>query len=97
LIPAAPIATAAGSLPTPPAEVIPTLAQGVATLLSPPQLTIPGIPGIGIPLPTTISTPHDLICAATGWSADRTTGNGVPAGAIIGTEQPPVSRWFGDE
>jgi hypothetical protein len=93
LIPAAPIASAAGALPTPPAEVIPTLAQGVATLLSPPQLTIPSIPGIGIPLPSTISAPHDLLCAATGWSADK-TGSGLPAGAVIGTEAPPAGRWF---
>lgn len=41
--------------------MLPNLAQGVATLLSPP-ITIPGIPGFGIPLPKTISTPHSLLC-----------------------------------
>ena len=97
LIPAAPIASAAGSLPTPPAEVLPAVAQGVATLLSPPQLTIPGIPGLGIPLPTTISAPHDLLCADTGWSASKPgADSAAPAGALVGSGLPPAGRWFGD-
>ena len=94
LIPAAPIVSAAGSLPTPPAGVIPGLAQGVATLLSPPQVTIPGIPGFGIPLPTTISGPHDLLCAASGWSATAPGSAGAPAGALLGAGLPPADRWF---
>lgn len=94
LIPAAPIASAAGSLPTPPAGVIPGIAQGVATLLSPPQVTIPGIPGFGIPLPSTISGPHDLLCAASGWSASAAGPSGAPAGALLGADLPPGDRWF---
>ena len=97
LIPAAPIADAAGSLPTPPAGVLPAVAQGVATLLSPPQLTIPGIPGFGIPLPTTISTPHDLLCAGTGWAAAKPGAvSAAPAGALLGSGLPPAGRWFDD-
>jgi len=95
LIPSAPIADAAGTLPTPPAAVIPTLAQGVATLLSPPQFTIPGIPGLGIPLPTTISGPHDLLCTGTGWSATKAgAASGAPAGAVLGADLPKAGRWF---
>ncbi len=97
LIPAAPISEAAGTLPTPPAQLLPTMAQGVATLLSPPQVTIPGIPGFGIPLPSTISTPRDLLCVGTGWSAKAdTVETGAPAGALLGTELPRANRWFGD-
>ncbi|WP_431231707.1 hypothetical protein ACQ856_19420 [Mycolicibacterium psychrotolerans] len=72
------------------------MAQGVATLLSPPQITIPGIPGFGIPLPSTISTPRDLLCVGTGWSAKAGTESGAPAGALLGTELPPANRWFGN-
>jgi hypothetical protein len=94
LIPSAPIADAAGTLPTPPAAAIPTIAQGVATLLSPPQLTIPGIPGFGIPLPTTISAPHDLLCVGTGWSATKAgVASGAPAGAVLGADLPKAGRW----
>ncbi len=97
LIPAAPIANAAGSLPTPPAEVLPAVAQGVATLLSPPQVTIPGIPGFGIPLPTSISTPRDLLCVGTGWSAGKVgPTSGAPAGAVLGADLPKGGRWFDD-
>jgi hypothetical protein len=97
LIPAAPIADAAGTLPTPPAQLFPAMAQGVATLLSPPQVTIPGIPGFGIPLPSTISTPRDLLCVGTGWSAKKSgTESGAPAGAVLGSELPQANRWFGD-
>lgn len=86
LFPAEPIAKAAAALPTPPVEVLPRLAEGVAMLLSPPQLTIPGIPGIGVPLPKTISAPQDLICIGTGWSAETgSTATAPPA--------PPVARW----
>ena len=77
--------------------MIPTLAQGVATLLSPPQITIPGIPGFGIPLPTTISAPHDLLCVGTGWSATKAgTVSGAPAGAVLGADLPKAGRWFDD-
>jgi hypothetical protein len=97
LIPSAPIAEAAGTLPTPPAAVIPTFAQGVATLLSPPQVTIPGIPGFGIPLPTTISAPHDLLCVVPGWSATEPGAvSGAPAGALLGADLPKAGRWFDD-
>ncbi len=96
LIPAAPIADSAATLPTPPAQLFPAMAQGISTLLSPPQVTIPGIPGFGIPLPTTISTPRDLLCVGTGWSAKAGVVSGAPAGAVLGTELPPAGRWFDD-
>jgi collagen type IV alpha len=95
LIPSAPISDAAGTLPTPPAQLFPAMAQGVATLLSPPQVTIPGIPGFGIPLPSTISMPRDLLCVGTGWSATKSDiASGAPAGALLGSELPPMNRWF---
>ncbi|GAY19459.1 hypothetical protein MSZK_61850 [Mycobacterium sp. shizuoka-1] len=97
LIPAAPLSDAAGTLPTPPAQLFGTMAQGVATLLSPPQLTIPGIPGFGIPLPSTISGPRDLLCVGTGWSASASgIDSGAPAGAVLGSELPRANRWFND-
>ncbi|GAA2807139.1 hypothetical protein GCM10010533_51560 [Mycolicibacterium pallens] len=68
----------------------------MATLLSPPQITIPGIPGFGIPLPSTISAPRDLLCTGTAWSATAGTETGAPAGALLGTEVPPANRWFGN-
>jgi hypothetical protein len=97
LIPSAPLSDSAGTLPTPPAGLLPALSQGVATLLSPPQITIPGIPGFGIPLPSTISAPRDLLCTGTGWSAHASgSESGAPAGALLGTDLPPASRWFGN-
>jgi hypothetical protein len=97
LLPSAPIADAAASLPTPPVEVLPALAQGVATFLSPPQLTIPGIPGFGIPLPKTISGPQDFICVGTGWSAGPGAGNakGTAAKAPPADNGRKPGRWDG--
>jgi hypothetical protein len=93
LIASAPIANAAAVLPTPPVEFLPSLASGVATLLSPPQVTIPGIPGFGIPLPKTISLPHELVCIGTGWSAQGPAGTVTPAVPVGDPGLPPASRW----
>jgi len=97
LIPAAPIADAAAALPTPPSGVLPALAQGVATVLSPPQVTIPGIPGWGIPLPKTISGPQDLVCIGTGWSLSGSGADASPAKpAAVPAVEPgraPANRW----
>ena len=90
LIPAAPIADAAAALPTPPIGVLPNLAQGVATLLSPPKITIPGIPGFGIPLPKTISAPHSLLCIGTEWSAPVPGGQAGAVGPVPGGQAGAV-------
>jgi hypothetical protein len=96
LIPSAPIANAAAVLPTPPIEMLPSLAQGVATILSPPQITIPGIPGFGIPLPKTITAPHELVCIGTGWSAEGPAGSATPVAPSAGSAVPPGTRWLGN-
>jgi hypothetical protein len=96
LIASAPIANAAAALPTPPIELLPSLAQGVATMLSPPQITIPGIPGFGIPLPKTISTPRELVCIGTGWSAEGPAGSATPVAPSAGSAVPPGTRWLGN-
>ena len=105
-IPAAPIADAAAALPTPPIGVLPNLAQGVATLLSPPQITIPGIPGFSLPLPKTISAPHSLLCIGTEWSASVPGGQAGAVASVPGGQAGPVapvidagvpvSRWPGN-
>jgi hypothetical protein len=40
-----------------------------ASMLAPGAVGIPTIPGLPIPMPTTVSMPQDLLCAGTGWSA----------------------------
>jgi hypothetical protein len=55
----------------------PLLANG-ASLLAPGAVGVPTIPGLPIPLPTTVALPQDLVCEGTGWSATAPDG-GAPA------------------
>jgi collagen type IV alpha len=64
-------AAAAASIPAAPDPVTPWLASGVSQLLSPPPLNLPSIPGVGIPLPSQLPVPSDLLCVGTDWSASQ--------------------------
>jgi hypothetical protein len=73
-------AAAVAGIPPAPDPVTPWLASGVSQLLSPPPLNLPSIPGVGIPLPSKVPLPTDLLCVGTDWSAS-VGGHGA---------QPPI-------
>jgi hypothetical protein len=77
--PAPPIPGTAGALVpsvSTPDPFTPLFASGISNLVSPPALNLPSVPGLGIPLPSEVPTPSDLICIGTDWSASQ--GDSVP-------------------
>jgi hypothetical protein len=76
----APMAGAAGlaaDLVPQPSLAPPTGTGGLTGFLPTPQLTMPALSGLGVPVPTQVSMPTDLVCEGLGWSASTpgTTGN----------------------
>ncbi|MCV7254998.1 hypothetical protein H7J86_22810 [Mycobacterium hackensackense] len=76
----APMAGAAGlmaDLVPQPSLAAPTGTGGLTGILPTPQLTMPHLSGLGVPVPTQVSMPTDLVCEGVGWSASMpgTTGN----------------------
>lgn len=75
----APMAGAAGLMADfipQPSLAPPTGTGGLTGFLPTPQLTMPGLSGLGVPVPTQVSMPTDLVCEGLGWSASTpgTTG-----------------------
>ncbi|MCX2714942.1 MULTISPECIES: hypothetical protein [unclassified Mycolicibacterium] len=76
----APMAGAAGlaaDFVPQPSLAPPTGTGGLAGFLPTPQLNMPALSGFGVPVPTQVSMPTDLVCEGLGWSASTpgTTGN----------------------
>lgn len=77
--PAPPIPGSAGGVVpgiSTPDPVTPLFASGISNLVSPPSLNLPSVPGLGIPMPSEVPIPSDLLCVGTGWSASQ--GDAVP-------------------
>jgi hypothetical protein len=76
---AAPIADAAGVVP--PAPVFPDI--GNLGSFVPAALPVPSVPGLPVPLPQTVSLPHDLICEGTAWSASKSNAHPPTVGRAL--------------
>jgi hypothetical protein len=70
----------------------PTLVAPVAGgpgggLFSMPGLNLPAVSGLGVPLPTQISLPQDLVCAGPAWSAPAHPGGPVAPLDVAGRDE----------
>jgi hypothetical protein len=75
--------------PGPPSPLTPLAATGLSNLINPPSLTIPSIPGMPIPLPSTVPVPSDLLCVGTDWSASQ--GDSATAPPSVEAPRPVVT------
>jgi len=87
--PGSPAAVVVEQAQGPLSAAVPGMAAATSTLFSPPELNLPSIPGVGIPLPNKISLPTDLICEGTAWSATVTDADGAP---VTPTQLPADRR-----
>ncbi|HEX5144969.1 MAG TPA: hypothetical protein VFW21_13980 [Mycobacterium sp.] len=67
------------------------LLGGGSSMLAPAAIGVPTVPGLPLPLPTTVSMPSDLVCSGTGWSATA-PHEGAPAPGH-GAAEPRRGDW----
>jgi hypothetical protein len=82
-----------------PSLAAPSGVGGLTGMLPTPQLNMPGISGLGVPVPTQVSMPTDLICEGVGgWSLSTPgTGSVMPdATAGIRSEDWGAARAHAD-
>jgi hypothetical protein len=70
----------------------PAIVPGQGGLFALPALNLPAVSGLGIPLPTQITMPTDMICTSPDWSAPA--GPAAPGGPTPPPATAPVGgRW----
>lgn len=57
----------------------PALVPGEGGLFALPALNLPSISGLGVPLPSQITLPTDVVCSTPDWSAPRPGAPAAPA------------------
>lgn len=70
----------------------PALVPGQGGLFALPALNLPAVSGLGVPLPTQITMPTDMVCTAGNWSAPA--GPTAPGAPVAPPATAPGSgRW----